>query len=64
MQRMAGRGLPAKCRGQDAMDKQRRRSRAIAIARTGESRSEAELIAFAAFLTLFAIAVVAGFLSF
>ncbi|MCA1489416.1 hypothetical protein [Sinorhizobium alkalisoli] len=46
------------------MDKQRRRSRAIAIARTGESRSEAELIAFAAFLTLFAIAVVAGFLSF
>ncbi|WP_172751203.1 hypothetical protein [Ensifer sp. LCM 4579] len=45
------------------MDKQRRRPRAIAIARAGESRTEAELIAFAAFLALFAIAA-ASFLSF
>lgn len=64
MKRMAGRGLPAECQGQEAMEKQRRRPRAIAIARTGESRSEAELIAFAAFLTPFAIAAVAIFLSF
>ncbi|PDT85918.1 hypothetical protein [Sinorhizobium sp. BJ1] len=45
------------------MTQQRRRPRAIAIARADESRSQGELIAFAATLALFAIAASAIFSS-
>lgn len=46
------------------MNMQRRRPRAIAIAPAEERRSQAELIAFAAVLALFAIAAIALFRAF
>ncbi|MBP2235597.1 nitrate reductase NapE component [Sinorhizobium kostiense] len=46
------------------MNMQRRRPRAITIARVEERRSQAELIAFAAVLALFTIAAVAVFRAF
>ncbi|WEX78072.1 hypothetical protein PYH37_002922 [Sinorhizobium numidicum] len=60
----AASALPANDKDRNAMTQQRRRPRAIAISRTGGSRSQNELIAFAAVLALFTVLAYAIFPSF